>query len=159
MKQRIVSRSTLVLTAVVIASSTGCGTLHGNADERDAVEFIQRQGGKVEFDGAGEDQRVVKVYLHQTQINDADLAVLQNLSKLRNLFLGKTKIGDAGLEHLQNLPELQTLSLNSTHVTDAGLEPLKTLTNLKTLNLQDTHVTVAGVTRLRKALPGTTVAR
>ena len=46
---------------------------------------------------------MVKAYLHNTSVKDADLAALRQLSKLRNLFLGKTQIGDEGLEYLQKL--------------------------------------------------------
>lgn len=159
MEPCVASRSAAVVTAMMMACSFGCGKSLGNPGERDAVKMIQKLGGKVEFDGEGNDQRVIKVYLNSTAIKDTDLGPLEQLSKLRNLFLGKTQISDAGLKHLQGFGDLQTLSLNSTHVTDAGLEPLFKLTKLKTINLQETDVTAAGVARLRKALPGTMIAR
>jgi len=137
----------------------GCGQPAGDPDESAAIVVIQKLKGKVEFDSPGKDQRVVKVYLHNTSVQDADLAVLEKFPKLRNLFLGKTQIGDAGLEHLQKCGELQTLSLNSTRVTDTGLTSLSALTKLKTLNLQETPVTAEGAAELRKTLTGVTIAR
>jgi len=149
----------VAIAALMMAIIPGCIGPNENADEHAAVAAIQKLGGKVEFEGEKENQRVTKVYLHSTGVQDADLTLLSKLSKLRNLFLGKTQIGDEGLQHLQNSGELQTLSLNSTRVTDAGLESLTKLTKLKTLNVQETQVTAAGAARLRQALPGTTIAR
>ena len=137
----------------------GCGRPAGHLDEAAAVEAIQRLGGKVDYDGEGADRRVVKVYLHQTPVTDDDLAVLEKLPKLRNLFLGQTKIGDAGLVHLEQATELETLSVNATNLTDAGLKSLEGLKHLKTLNLQETRVTAAGVAQLRKSLPTAKIAR
>ena len=156
----IARRFPIILSAVLIGGILGCGQPTGeNPDEAASVALIQKLHGKVEFDKPGKDQCVVKVYLHNTAVKDADLAALEKLPKLRNLFLGKTQIGDAGLEHLQKSGELQTLSLNSTRVTDIGLKSLKELAKLKTLNLQETQVTAAGVTELRKALPRATIAK
>jgi hypothetical protein len=137
---------------------TGCGQPAVHPDETAAVAAILKLGGKVEY-APDADRRVVKVYLHDTPVRDADLAVLEKLPKLKNLFLGRTQIGDAGLEHLKNAAQLETLSLNGTGVTDAGLKSLIELKNLKTLNLQETRVTNGGVALLRKSLRGATIAR
>ena len=150
--------STRVLLLVILCLS-GCSRDIGHADESTTVALIQKVGGKVEYDGDGADRRVVKVYLHSTSVQDADLATLIKLPKLKNLFLGKTQVTDAGLEHLSTITELQTLSLNSTQITDAGLKRLSQLTKLKTLNLQETKSTPGGVAQLRKSLPKTTIAR
>lgn len=137
----------------------GCGGPGGNSDEAAAVAAIQKLGGKVEFNDATPDKQVVKVYLNSTGVQDADLAALQKLPRLKNLFLGRTKITDAGLEHIQKASNLETLSLNSTAITDVGLKSLVDLQALKTLNLQETKVTEAGVKDLRGALPKLTIAR
>ena len=155
MARRIISARWFVLIVLIL----GCSKPLQNPDEAAAVAFIQKLGGKVEFVGEGKDQRVFKVYLHNTSVQDADLAVLETLPKLTNLFLGKTQIGDAGLLHLLKSGDLQTLSLNSTRVTDEGLKSLVTLTKLKTLNLQETKVTNDGLAELRKAIPEARIAR
>jgi hypothetical protein len=144
---------------LLISSLNGCTRLAVQPDEAAAVAAIQKLGGKVEFDGTGADRRVVKVYLHQTQVSNDDLIALEKLPKLRNLFLGKTKISDQGLAHLEQAVELETLSLNATRVTDEGLKSLSGLKNLKTVNLQETQVTQAGVSQLRKSLPTAKIAR
>ena len=152
-------RFSLRLWVSILATAIGCNQPAGQPDESAAVAAIQKHGGKVEFDHPGGDQRVIKVYLHNTAVQDADLAALEKLPMLKNVFLGRTQIGDAGLEYLQGASELQTLSLNSTRVTDAGLKSLTGLTKLKTLNLQETQVTAAGAAQLCKSLSGVTIAR
>lgn len=150
-----------VLAGLLILCSIGCGkpVPTGHPDEAAVVAAIEKLGGKVEFDAQPANRRVIKVYLHSTAVKDADLAVLEKLPKLQNLFLGKTQIGDAGLEHLQALSELKTLGLNTTQVTDAGLKSLAKLEQLKTVNLQETKVTASGANQLRKAIPEVKVAR
>jgi hypothetical protein len=147
------------LFAVFAVGVLGCGGPAAHPDEAAAVIAIQKLGGKVEYEGQDADRRVIKVYLHNTAVQDSDLMALEKLPKLRNLFLGKTQIGDPGLEHLQKSGELQTLSLNSTRVTDAGLKSLAELKKLKTLNVKETQVTNAGAAQLKKAIPGATIAR
>jgi len=65
----------------------------------------------------------------------------------------KTQVTDAGLVHLKEMTKLEELWLIGTQVTDAGLVHLKGLTQLKRLRLDDTPVTDAGVAELQKALP------
>jgi hypothetical protein len=130
----------------------------GHPDEAAAVRIIRELGGSIAFED-GLERRVNKVYLNDTAVADADLAVVENLPKLRNLFLGRTKIGDAGLEHLARASQLETLGLNETRVTDAGLKSLASLKRLKTVNLQATSVTANGAAELRRAIPGLIVAR
>ena len=152
-------QSKFVLSIVLFALGSGCSNPVGNPEEADAIAAIQKLKGKVEFEGEGQDRRVIKVYLHNTAVQDGDLAILSKLPKLRNLFLGKTHVGDPGLDHVGKSLELVTLSLNSTRVTDNGLKSLTKLAKLKTLNLQETQVTKEGVAALKKQLPGLTVAR
>lgn len=137
----------------------GCGKPVENSEEAAAIASIQKLKGKIEFEGEGQERRVVKVYLHSTAVQDSDLAVLPKVLKLKNLFLGKTQISDAGLEHLGHCVELLTLSLNSTRVTDEGLKSLSKLSKLKTLNVQETKVTKEGAAVLKRQLPGVTIAR
>ncbi|MDB5391893.1 MAG: hypothetical protein JWM11_7539 [Planctomycetaceae bacterium] len=155
-QQRLISVCPYLLIACFLS---GCGAPAGNTAEADAVAAILKLGGKVEYSEINPDRPVLKVYLHSTKVQDADLAALEKLPRLQNLFLGRTKISDAGLGHLQKASHLETLSLNSTAVTDDGIKRLSHLKNLKTLNLQETKVTEAGVKELKQALPGLTIAR
>jgi mono/diheme cytochrome c family protein len=96
---------------------------------------------------------LVEVNLAKTSVTDAGLAALENLSNLIRLHLELTSITDAGLARLKNLKNLSYLNLYGTAVTDAGLEHLKGLRSLKQLYLWQTKVTEAGAADLKKALP------
>ena len=79
-----------------------------------AVAALEEFGAKIERDDNGE---VVIVDLDKTQIADAGLVYLRELTKLEQLILGYTQITDAGLVHLKGLTDLQTLFLSGTQVT------------------------------------------
>ena len=64
-----------------------------------------------------------------------------------------TEVTDAGLKDLKELTNLKGLNLWGTKVTDAGLEYLKGLTKLQWLNLLGTAVTADGVRQFQQALP------
>ncbi|HKS38691.1 MAG TPA: c-type cytochrome domain-containing protein [Verrucomicrobiae bacterium] len=91
--------------------------------------------------------------LAHTKVTDAGLAAIAGLSNLTRLHLEQTSITDSGLAHLKGLTRLHYLNLYGTPVTDAGLEQLKALKRLKRLYLWQSKVTDAGVESLRKALP------
>lgn len=91
--------------------------------------------------------------LAHTKVTDAGLAAIAGLSNLTRLHLEQTSITDAGLAHLKGLTRLHYLNLYGTQVTDAGLEQLKALKSLKRLYLWQSKVTDAGVESLQKALP------
>ena len=129
------------IALVVCLTLASCQGSTVPSDETAIIESIQKLGGQVQFDAAGPRQRVIKVYLHKTAVQDADLVNVAKLPKLKNLFLGQTSISDVGLDHICSILTLETLSLNSTRVTDSGMKSLSGLTNLKTLNLQETQVT------------------
>ena len=84
-----------------------------------------------------------------TNVTDATLAPLKQMTSLVELNLASTKITDAGLENIVGLTNLMTLHLENTVVTDAGLKHLKGLTNLTYLNLYGTSVSDAGLDHLR----------
>ena len=97
---------------------------------------------------------LIEINLAKTSVTDAGLSALENLTNLLRLHLELTSITDAGLARLKNLTNLGYLNLFGTAVTDAGLEHLKGLRNLKQLYLWQTKVTDAGAASLKKALPG-----
>lgn len=90
---------------------------------------------------------------------DAEVAHLESLPKLRELFLGSAAITDAGLKHLAGLTQLQKLGIGYTRVSDAGLEHLVALTHLDWLGMEGTGVTDEGVTKLQQALPNCKIER
>jgi len=98
-----------------------------------------------------------------TALTDADLKRLklefEKHTELRRLILSTTEVTDAGLEHLANLTTLQFLYLEDTRVTDTGLEYLTGLTSLKSLWVCHTQVTAEGEEKLQQALPKCRIQR
>lgn len=95
---------------------------------------------------------VERLWLMNTQFDDAGLSHLANLSHLTLLDVRSCPITDAGMAHLGDLEQLKDLSLGHTQVTDAGLRYFAERQGL-TLSLYDTAVTEAGVEALRKRYP------
>jgi hypothetical protein len=94
-----------------------------------------------------------------SDLTDAGLERLKDLTQLRGLSIFHTQITDAGLVHLQGLTQLRELSLNGTQITDAGLEHLQGLTHLQELWLRGSKITDAGMDKLQKALPNCKIVR
>lgn len=114
-----------------------------------AVEKIKKLGGTVAYDEASPGHPVVDVLLRSEKANDATLAHLEGLTRLRTLNLDSTAVTDAGLKHLKNLTTLQRLSVYGTKVTDAGMKHLAGLTKLEELNVSRTQITDAGLKHIK----------
>jgi len=83
-------------------------------------------------------------------LTDADLVHLKSIGNLRYLtFAKESQITDAGLLHLVELTELYSLSLNGTQVTDDGLRYLIRLAKLQILSLSNTGISDAGLLHLQ----------
>lgn len=83
-----------------------------------------------------------------SDISDADLMQIGELTCLQGLRLAGTTVTDDGLERLCHLTKLRYLDIGGTVVTDAGVKHLKTLRDLRVLNLSRTQVTDAGLPHL-----------
>ena len=83
------------------------------------------------------------------EADDAVLAHVRGLPRLRYLILDGSAVSDAGLVNLRFLPMLAELHLDHTRVTDAGLANLRFVPMLTELNLANTQVTDAGLVHLR----------
>jgi len=114
--------------------------------QADAIEAIKKLGGGVTLDKSG---KVISVKFGGTNVTDAGLVYLKQLTSLRELNLNATKVTDAGLVHLKRLSGLKSLALNYTKVTDAGLAHLTGLTSLRELSLNVTKITDAGFVHLK----------
>lgn len=93
------------------------------------------------------------LWLHDTNVGDAEVKAILSNSRLEELSLQATRITDAALADLGRLSQLEFLYLENTAITDAGLAHLKNLAALKGLKLSKTRMTGEGVQRLRHALP------
>ena len=128
--------------------------------EAAAVEAVKRASGWVEFGPKSKlphwlgrffdpefGQPLIKLRFAGV-VSDDDLAVLDELPDIQELYATGPKLTDAGLAHLEGLANLQTLLLPSARITDRGLEHLERLSYLRELDLDYTPLTDAGLKRL-----------
>ncbi len=99
-------------------------TLGGEID----LHFANR-GERVEGDGADDSPpwHIIAVRLPKSRITNAELALVESLSTLKELDLSGTKISDEGLTRLGRLDRLEQLDLRDTRTTKAGVSQLKKL--------------------------------
>jgi internalin A len=70
----------------------------------------------------------------RTQVTDAALAYVENMSRLKSLYLHNSRgVTDAGLAHVRHAKRLEILNLTGTRLTDAGLAHLCGLDQLRLL--------------------------
>jgi len=96
---------------------------------------------------------IVWADLARTQVTDAGLATIGQMSHLRRLHLENTGVTDAGLSHLGGLDKLEYLNLYGTGVSDGGVGALGGLGGLKKLYLWQTGVSAEGAAKLGESLP------
>lgn len=96
---------------------------------------------------------LVELNLGATRVTDAGLASIANLGYLQNLQAPLTGLTDAGLARLKGLSNLVSINLYGTQVTDAGLEQLHGLKHLRSVYVWQTKVTPEGAAKLKAALP------
>ena len=85
---------------------------------------------------------VHKVYVDsfwtdRTEVTNAGLKELKDLTNLAALDLSGTKATDAGLKEIRELKKLSILSLDNRQVTDVGLKELSDLKSLTALRLRE----------------------
>ena len=104
-------------------------------EQKNAVDAIERLGGKVWFDGRdkgippwirsnlGDEffKTAIGVDVSFLQLKESDLDAVVVLKSLRSLSLAGTPISDTGLSRLAGLGKLETLDLGHCHITDRGL--------------------------------------
>src|SRR5579872_5181984 len=91
-----------------------------------------------------------ELHFNGTPVTDDSLVHLKGLKKLRILAFGwHSELTDAGIEHLTELTEIRSLNLKTTMVSDAGLVFLRKMTKLEVLDLNGTQVTDAGLVNLK----------
>jgi hypothetical protein len=119
-----------------------------------------------------EDLKPLKKLLHLKSLDignldtlgDADLAILAELTELRDLEIHRAnpsfrrapgrvklrvKLTDGVIEHIKGLKRLKSLSLAENRITDAGLARLANLTELESLDLDNTKITDASIETLK----------
>jgi Leucine-rich repeat (LRR) protein len=104
----------------------------------DATDWINKLGGRVERDQAG---NVVAVNLRGSWINDMEMIGLARLNHLERLDLSHTRITDEGMLYLKSAPRIADLNLYYAElVTDQGLSAIKGWKYLKRLNVRGTRI-------------------
>jgi internalin A len=98
--------------------------------------------------------RIKELHFYQTsKITNDGLVHLRGLTGMRWLDIYRHKgISDAGLAHLKGLTGLETLHLDGSSVTDDGLDSLAAMKRLEKLDVDGTSVSNAGLLKL-KGLP------
>ena len=104
------------------------------------VAELEKVSAKIKQNNNGE---VVEVDLDNTQVTDAGLIHLKELTNLEMLSLYYSQVTDEGLVHLTGLANLNYLNLTETKITDKGLVHLKGMTNLQELYLSRILITTA----------------
>ncbi|MDY0168512.1 MAG: hypothetical protein RBS80_18325 [Thermoguttaceae bacterium] len=98
-------------------------------EQREAAAALEELGAKLLHGRGG----VTVVDLENSQVTDADLALLVRFPRLENLNLHQTGITSDGLVHLRPLKTLQRLGVDSDQVTEDSVEHLRCLTNLRAI--------------------------
>ena len=100
-----------------------------------AIEQIEKRGGKVVIDKKSPGQPVIEVIFPRKKIVDEDLTACKGFTHLKNLHLADTHASDKALllMSIRDKTELESLMLEFTDVTDASLKEVENATNLQSL--------------------------
>jgi hypothetical protein len=75
---------------------------------------------------------VKTLILSLSNVSNAEIATLKNVSGLKHLWLSNTRVTDACIDHLAEIQELETIKLNGTAITPQGIQRLHSMKpNLK----------------------------
>ena len=91
-------------------------------------------------DGGSPLPNLRELRLNQSNITDAGLSNLRNLTRLSHLDLSQTKVTSEGLVHLKSLPNLKTLYLAHCSITGQGAVVLAEMHNLESLNIESSSM-------------------
>jgi hypothetical protein len=90
-----------------------------------------------------------RLYADNSHVTDVGMKVVASFPDLEEIDLrDASQVGDAGLKHVRNLTKLKGVLLRRTRVSDAGMHFLRDLKYLEVLDLGMTPVTGEGLKRL-----------
>ena len=116
--------------------------------ELESLVTIRTPLGRAGLERIRGHQRLQKLILDASDVDDNAAVILNTLPELQELDLSNALITDEGLKQL-SLPKLQTLSMcGCLGVTDAGLRNLQGMTSLVYLDLTEASVTGLDLTGL-----------
>jgi hypothetical protein len=94
-------------------------------------------------------QKLRQLQLYSLRIEKPNLAFLQKLPALSELYLSGNWFPHEGYEHFRGLKQLKKLEITRTEMNDADLQQLHDLPSLKELILQHNLITYAGLEHLQ----------
>ncbi len=95
---------------------------------------------------------IVELNLGGSEITDAGLEFVGQMTNLTHLHLNNTAITDKGIERLGDLYQLEYINLFGTTITDDALLVLRRLKNLRNIFLWGTNATKEAIAELRKSI-------
>ena len=124
----------------------------GIAELRDLVTLRVLAAFRTNIRGTGLEgfDSLETLSLVQSKVDDAGLAVIARLRRLRYLGLSGCKFTDRGLAPIAQLDSLEALGLDQTEITDAGLETLADQKSLASVSVSMTQITDQGLELLCK---------
>lgn len=99
-------------------------------------------------------EQITWLDLSKTNLDDAMLKSIGELTNLTRLNLSNTTISDAGISYLQELSHLEVLNLYDTKISDESVKAIEKLSGLKRLYLWRTNITPKGVALLESNIKG-----
>jgi hypothetical protein len=100
-----------------------------------------------------------QLIVHQATLDNAALALIEQLPELTELRLDGLTIDDDAMRLLPRAVKLQVLRLDAVPIGDAGLAQLAHCPALRTLRLSGTQVTAGGIAALCRAAPALAVVQ
>ena len=99
-------------------------------------------------------RQVVSIDLGNSQVDDDDLTHVDQFHHVQKLYLQNSNVGDAGVKNLKDLSFLEVLNLSGTKVTDRTLDEISSWKgNLKKLYVYNTSIAEESVTSLKNSKP------
>lgn len=102
-------------------------------------------------------KQLIWLKLDETNVDDAGMQIIAQLTNLIKLDLSHTNITDNGLPQLQSLTNLQYLNLVGNKISAQSLLQLKNLNKLQSLYLYQTNVAKNDLPSLKNAFPKTVI--
>ena len=141
-------KTRLIAAAMLLAAAPVSMRAGTDDPEEQAVQAVERLGGRVHRDEDQVGRPVVVVQFPNNPVSDKDLEILSQFKHLQYADIGSPNVTDAGLKVLEGCSELRGLDLrNSPQITEAGLKHVAGLTKLRVLTLGK-PVTDAGLKEL-----------
>jgi hypothetical protein len=116
------------------------------------LEWLEIGGGNITgkvIEHLGKCTALKRLYIHDIDLEGADLTWISGLKQLEALSLQRTKMDGAFLKHLNNIESLRVLNLSDNPITDDDMTHIARFKNLEVLSLANTQITGLGISALQ----------